>query len=635
MFHNKTAVITGAGSGIGRALALALIEHGCHLALSDVNPDGLAETAALARERRLDARISTAVFDVADRQAFLDFAAETLAEHGEVHIVINNAGVAMTKTVSQMSFEDLEWMMGINFWGVVHGTKAFLPHLQERGDGYIVNISSLFGLISVPTQSGYNAAKFAVRGFTESLAQELSDTDIVVSSVHPGGVRTNIAAAARVPEDTPLDRGLMARNFARLARLSPDQAARIIITGMVAEQRRILVGRDAEALDVIQRAFPSGYADLILLGSGSAFPSIAQSVRAEPAPPTEPPPAPEPMRPLGRLVGKALRAIGETLDVVPGPHVVFGRRLDPQIRALLLYMNNASRPIHRHPPARARKLYAAQLRPFDPTPVAMKEVTDLALDGPHGPIPARLYTPRGLDTSRPQPLIVWLHGGGFVIGSVEVSDSFARLLAHHSQCRVASIDYRLAPEHPFPIPYDDAVHAWRALHARADELGVDPDRMAVGGNSAGGNLAAGVSRAQRDAGTALPALQYLICPALDMARGPRPLNQGYVLDQPLMDWFKAQYTPTPDQQADVRASPLNDDDFSGLPPTLLYTAGFDPLLTDAEAYADKLRDAGVPVEHRCFHGTIHGFNLFAGLIDSAHDATLLVSAELRSRLKPT
>ncbi|MEO1272966.1 MAG: SDR family NAD(P)-dependent oxidoreductase, partial [Myxococcota bacterium] len=496
MFHNTTAVITGAGSGIGRALALALLERGCHLALSDINPATLTETADMARTRRRDLRITTEAFDVADRQAFLNFARATLDAHGEVHIVINNAGVAMGKTVAQTSFEDLEWLMGINFWGVVHGTKAFLPHMMERGEGYIVNISSLFGLIAVPTQSAYNAAKFAVRGFTEALALELAHTDIVVSSVHPGGVRTNIAVNARVPDQT-LDRALRGRNFNTIARLNPDQAAQIIIDGMAARQRRILVGQDAQALDLVQRLFPVGYGDLISFVTRNSALSVIDSPNAPPKTHTAPITPPEPMRPLGRIAGRVLNTVGNLLDIVSGPHLVQGRRLDPQFRALMTL--NTTPTLHNHPPPQARRIYSRILLPFEPARIPMQAVTDLHLSGPHGPIPGRLYTPHGLDTTQPQPLLIWYHGGGFTIGSTDIVDPTVRQLAHHGHCRVASIGYRLAPEHPFPACFDDALHAFRGLLSQANALGFDPDRIAVGGDSAGGNLAAGVSRAQRDA----------------------------------------------------------------------------------------------------------------------------------------
>ena len=193
----KVAVITGAGSGIGQATAEALAKQGCELAISDINERGLAETRARCESHGV--RVSSARVDVADRAAMYAWADNVVADHGRVNIVINNAGVALGATIEDMSYEDQEWLMGINFWGVVYGTKAFLPHIKKTGDGHVVNISSVFGLIAVPTQSAYNAAKFAVRGFTECLREEMDmeDCGIGVTCVHPGGIKTNIARASR------------------------------------------------------------------------------------------------------------------------------------------------------------------------------------------------------------------------------------------------------------------------------------------------------------------------------------------------------------------------------------------------------------------------------------------------------
>ncbi|MEC8896759.1 MAG: SDR family NAD(P)-dependent oxidoreductase, partial [Pseudomonadota bacterium] len=194
--NNKVAVVTGAGSGIGRSLAKSLAARGCRLALSDVNEAGLAETAASLG----GAEVKTYRLDVSDRDAIYAHAAQVRKEFGQVNLIINNAGVALSATVREMTDADFKWVMDIDFWGVAHGTRAFLPYLIESGDGHVVNISSVFGLIGVPKQSAYNAAKFAVRGFTESLRQEmkLENQPVQVSCVHPGGIRTNIANAARM-----------------------------------------------------------------------------------------------------------------------------------------------------------------------------------------------------------------------------------------------------------------------------------------------------------------------------------------------------------------------------------------------------------------------------------------------------
>jgi NADP-dependent 3-hydroxy acid dehydrogenase YdfG len=260
-FRDKVCVITGAGSGIGRALSLNLAAHGAKLALSDINLDGLAETAQLASAAGAG-QVETAQLDVADKAAFCAYAEGVKAQFGTVNLVINNAGVAVSKNVREMPLEDVEWLMGINFWGVIYGTYAFLETLIESGDGHLVNISSLFGLLAVPGQAAYNAAKFGVRGFTEALRQEMmvAKAPIQVHCVHPGGVKTNIARSARAEGVTPEELG---RRFDKIAALTPDQAAAIILRGVRKGSGRILVGNDARALDLMQRVLGSGYQQVV------------------------------------------------------------------------------------------------------------------------------------------------------------------------------------------------------------------------------------------------------------------------------------------------------------------------------------------------------------------------------------
>jgi NAD(P)-dependent dehydrogenase (short-subunit alcohol dehydrogenase family) len=264
-FQDKVAAITGAGSGIGRALALDLAGRGCHLALSDINEVGLAETVRQIGTPGV--RVTAQAVDVADRRAVYDWADQVVAEHGKVNLIFNNAGVALGSTIEGMSYDDIEWLMNINFWGVVYGTKAFLPHLKASGEGHIANVSSVFGLAGIPTQGAYNAAKFAVRGFTECLRQELDMTDSGVSatSIHPGGIKTAIARSARMNSNIA-DLGLdVDGSTAKLERgfiTSPEKAARIILRAVERNQRRVLVGPDAYVYDWMVRLLPSRYQDI-------------------------------------------------------------------------------------------------------------------------------------------------------------------------------------------------------------------------------------------------------------------------------------------------------------------------------------------------------------------------------------
>jgi short-subunit dehydrogenase len=266
--NGKVAAVTGAGSGIGRALAINLAQNGCHLALSDVNEAGLEETKALLKQYAVN--ITTQKLDVSDKDAFYAWADQVVADHGKANLVFNNAGVALAGTVGDLSIEDYKWIMDINFYGVLYGTKAFLPHMENAGEGHIVNISSIFGLASQPLMSGYNASKFAVRGLTESLRQDLDIAGSCVSTtcVHPGGIKTNIAQSTRFNENssaiTGADADASKADFERLFITTPDKAAKTIINGVKKNKRRVLIGPDAIAFDLMVRTMGSWYQKVIV-----------------------------------------------------------------------------------------------------------------------------------------------------------------------------------------------------------------------------------------------------------------------------------------------------------------------------------------------------------------------------------
>src|SRR6476659_6967032 len=260
-FAGKVAVVTGAGSGIGQALAIALARSGAKVAISDVNTEGLAVTEE--RLKAIGAPVKADRLDVTEREAFELYADAVKAHFGKVHQIYNNAGIAFAGDIEVSQFKDIEKVMDVDFWGVVNGTKSFLPHLIESGDGHVVNVSSLFGIFSVPGQSAYNAAKFAVRGFTEALRQEMmvNKHPVAVTTVHPGGIKTAIARNATAAEG--LDAKELAHLFdKRLANTTPQRAAKIIMSAVRNKKARVLVGPDAKALDVVVRLTGSGYQNL-------------------------------------------------------------------------------------------------------------------------------------------------------------------------------------------------------------------------------------------------------------------------------------------------------------------------------------------------------------------------------------
>lgn len=264
-FTGKVAAITGAGSGMGRSLAVALARRGCEVALSDVDTEGLAGTAKLAT----GVKVTTRKVDVANREEIQAWSREVVREHGRVNLLFNNAGLSYAATTWGGDLADVEHIIDVDLWGVIHGTRAFLPHLVASGEGHVINTSSLFGLVAFPGQSAYNAAKFGVRGFTEALRIELEITRSPVSAtcVHPGGIKTNIARRSKthasLSELGIQDVANAGRRFEKAFRVSADDAAEVILRGVQKNARRVLIGTDAHLLDAMQRLVPGRYHGLV------------------------------------------------------------------------------------------------------------------------------------------------------------------------------------------------------------------------------------------------------------------------------------------------------------------------------------------------------------------------------------
>jgi acetyl esterase len=307
--------------------------------------------------------------------------------------------------------------------------------------------------------------------------------------------------------------------------------------------------------------------------------------------------------------------------------------LDPQARSVLERIARANLPPYPElGPAAVRELYRETRGRLGAAPPEVARIESLRAAGPAGAIPVRLSRPLGSRVDERLPTLVYFHGGGWTFGDLDTHDVVCRELANLARCAVASVDYRLAPEHKFPVAVEDAVAATRWIAREAGALGLDAGRIAVGGDSAGGNLAAVVALVARDAGGPPLALQLLIYPATDMAADTashREFGDGYVLTRDAILWSRANYLRSPDEVADWRASPLRAPDHSGLPPAYVVTCGFDPLRDEGRAYAERLRSAGVPVTYECFEGMVHGFVTMGGAIAAAHHALYRCAQGLR------
>lgn len=306
-----------------------------------------------------------------------------------------------------------------------------------------------------------------------------------------------------------------------------------------------------------------------------------------------------------------------------------GYRLDPQMELILFLTRMAQKPLTHHLSLEAARAdLEANAQVFAPVTFALAEVSDENIQG----IRVRIYRPHGV--SADAPALVYFHGGGWVCGSLDSHDAPCRVIANEARCVVLSVDYDLAPEHPFPNAADDAVTAFRAIASGARDLRIDPSRTAIGGDSAGGNLAAVVSSDTR-ADAVRPAFQLLFYPSVDATMSMRSietLGHGFFLERETMDWYIDRYAPVRQERRHPRISPLWAADFKGLPPTLVVTAGFDPLRDEGEAYARALKDSGIDVAYRCYGSLFHGFINVAGAVDAARSALYESAHTLRNAL---
>lgn len=310
--------------------------------------------------------------------------------------------------------------------------------------------------------------------------------------------------------------------------------------------------------------------------------------------------------------------------------------LNPQTKSLLDRLAaDPAPPLDQQSPGKVRREFEAFVEAFDVKDVPIGRVEERTIPGPAGELRVRLYTP--VDAAGAVlPALIYFHGGGYVLGSLDTADATCRQLANAAGVRVISVDYRLAPENRFPAAVEDAFAAVGAVTARAQELDVDPDRIAVGGDSAGATLAAVAAHMARDAGGPGLAFQLLLYPLVDFAietPSKKDFAIGYRLDEARLRWFRGHYFRSAAELDDFRLSPLRAADFRGLPPALVVTAGYDPLCDEGRLYAERMQQADVPVIHRRYPGQIHGFMICGGVIDEARTALTAAGADLKAALQ--
>jgi acetyl esterase len=346
---------------------------------------------------------------------------------------------------------------------------------------------------------------------------------------------------------------------------------------------------------------------------------------------------------LDAVCDRAERLIARSIPLLPGPLTrtvagapvrIDGQQLHPQVR-LALRLERLTGGSKLLPVAEARARRRREARVFAGPRIEVERVEALELSGPDAPIPTRLYVPAGIP--HPAPLVVYYHGGGHVVGDLDTHDQPCRFFAREAGALVLAVDYRLAPEHRFPAAVEDAFAAFVMAHSEAERLGADPERIAVAGDSAGGNLAAAVCQLAVAAGGAVPIFQALIYPVTDNSAKRRSyelFGEGFFLTREEMDWYRDHYLPDPEDRADPRASPILAADLTGLPPAHVVSAGFDPLRDEAEDYAERLRAAGIPTTLRRESDLVHGFINAVGLGGRAGEATAEIAAALRTGLGP-
>ncbi|GAA6151472.1 SDR family NAD(P)-dependent oxidoreductase [Pseudoteredinibacter isoporae] len=587
-FKSRLAVITGAGSGIGRALALALAKEGASLALADINEDSVA---AVAQEAEAAGAPSAKhwVLDVVDENAWLAFADEVEQALGMADLLFNNAGIARVGRFEHTESPAFQKVVDVNFWGVVYGTRAFLPQIKLR-QGVFVNISSLFGLIGVPGNTHYCASKFAVRGFNESIRQEFAEFGVHVASVHPGGVSTNIANSAEFDEGNESREELLKRSNEKFLVMPPEKAADIILTGVRKRKHRILVGNDAKILSFFQRLLPASY------------PKV-----------------------LKRFLGEDNRS---ALD--PGP---IQARLDaPSLRSRFfswtIRKNFKAKFSDTSKPWDSAKIRAAvnKASRLKSMPDVVCDDVDIAGDDGQAAVRGQWQRPKSGDCSH---TILYLHGGGYVFCSIKTHANMTRAWAEQAGAQLFSVDYRLAPENPYPAALEDALAAYEYLL----EQGIDASSIVVAGDSAGGGLSTALLLKLKAQGLPMPAGALLLSPWVDLAGTGASLQantESCAFFTGDMIRNAAEHYVGDDDPLNPFISPLYGE-LSDLPPLRIYVGNTEVLEDDSLRIFDKAQEAGVDAELRVWNDQPHVWPVFYPFFPEAKQ-TVAEMAEFSRRI---
>ena len=589
-FKSRVVVITGAASGIGRAIALNMAAQGAKLALVDINQDDLLAVVTEA-EQAGSPEVYSQSLDVSQEPQWVDFATAVKTSLGNADVVFNNAGIARTGTFEEISSVDFEAVMNVNYWGMVYGTRAFLSQVKLR-QGSFVNVSSLFGLIGVHGQAAYCSSKFAIRGFNESIRQEFAEFGVNVVSVHPGGIKTNIAKNALEHEGNEQAEELNKKAQETMLVMPPERAAEIIIKGLVRKQARVLVGNDAKFMSFMQRCLPSSYPDFMAL-----LLKMKKSELIE---------AEVPAAVQAHLKAPSLRSR------------FFSWLLKSQFKKKMSAAGNA--------------WDLDELRPLlDKT--AMKKT-------PAGMVKEEIQAANQDDrvvkgewqydsAQSHDHTILYLHGGGYAFCSVATHRAMTMAWAKAAGAKVFSVDYRLAPENPYPAALEDALAAYQWLL----EQGIAADKIIVAGDSAGGGLSLALLLKLKAQGLAQPAAALLLSPWTDLAATGVSLEAneatcamftaGMIRDG--ADFYAAEHDKT-----DPFISPLYGD-LSGLAPMRIYVSNTEVLADDSLRFFEKAEQAGVDAELRVWQGQPHVWPVFYGKIPEAKQVVVEMAEYSRAK----